>query len=166
MSVMLYRTNKITKDIKKTKSIINSAQLYKKHGKITIKISDQCHVPFSIRFIRSSFIILPVSILHSSINTKLAIAHEGQHHRQGDCLWAYLMEFTRIIFWFNPSINYWHQNFQELQELACDETLISKKLVSAHDYGSCLFNVTQVASQYLHDHHRNLICTSRNDLWA
>ena len=161
MSGLLYRTNKITKDINKTKSIINSGQLYKKHGKITIKISDQCLIPFSIRFIRSSYIILPVSILHSSINTKLAIAHEGQHHRQGDCLWAYLIELTRIIFWFNPSINYWHQNFHELQELACDETLVSKKLVSAHDYGSCLFNVTQVASQYLHDHHRNLACTSQ-----
>lgn len=161
MSGLLHRTNKITKDINKTKSIINSAQLYKKHGRITVKISDQCFVPFSIRFIRSSYIILPVSILQSSINTKLAIAHEGQHHRQGDCLWAYLIEFTRIIFWFNPSINYWHQNFHELQELACDETLVSKKMVSAHDYGSCLYNVTQVASQYLHDHHRNLACTSQ-----
>jgi beta-lactamase regulating signal transducer with metallopeptidase domain/beta-lactamase class D len=158
---LLYRTSKIYKDINKTKSIIDSAQPYKKHGKIRIRISDQCVVPFSIRLIQASYIILPVSILHSSINTKLAISHEGQHHRQGDCLWAYLIEFMRIIFWFNPSINYWNKNFQELQELACDETLVSKNRVSAHDYGSCLFNVTQTASQYLKAHHQNLACTSQ-----
>jgi beta-lactamase regulating signal transducer with metallopeptidase domain/beta-lactamase class D len=158
---LLYRTYKIVKDINKTKSLIDSAQPYKKHGKITIRISDQCVVPFSIRLIKTSYIILPVSILHSSINTKLAILHEGQHHRQGDCLWAYLIEFTRIIFWFNPAINYWHKNFQELQELACDETLVSKNRVSAYDYGSCLFNLTQVASQYLNAHHQHNACTAQ-----
>lgn len=158
---LLYRTYKILKDINKTKSIIDSAQPYKMYGKVIIKISDQCVVPFSIRFIKKSYIILPVSILLSSINTKIAIAHEGQHHRQGDCLWAYLTEFTRIIFWFNPSINCWHRNFHELQELACDEVLVSKNMVSAHDYGSCLLNVTQAASQYLHANHQKLACTSQ-----
>lgn len=161
VSGLLYRIYKIYKDINKTKSIIDLAQPYKKYGRITIKISDQCIVPFSIRLIQSSYIILPVSILHSSINTKLAIAHEGQHHRQGDCLWAYIIEFTRIIFWFNPFINYWHQNFQELQELACDETLVSKNMVSAHDYGSCLFNVTKTASEYLQTNHQNHACTTQ-----
>jgi beta-lactamase class D len=160
-SGLLLRTYRIARDINKTKFIIDSAQPYKKNRKISIKISDKCAVPFSIRLIQTSYIILPVSILHSSINTKLAIAHEGQHHRQGDCLWEYVMEFTRIIFWFNPFINYWHQYFQELQELACDETLVSKKMVSAHDYGSCLFNVSQAASKYLHVHHQNLACTSQ-----
>ncbi|MCW5584363.1 MAG: cell division protein FtsI [Gammaproteobacteria bacterium] len=153
ISGSLYRTCKIYRDILITKSIIDSAQPYKKHGKITIKISDQCVVPFSISFIKTAYIILPISILHSSINTKLAILHEGQHHRQGDCLWAYLIELTRIIFWFNPAINYWHKNFQELQELACDEMLVSKNRVSAYDYGSCLFHLTQAASQYLNAHH-------------
>ena len=45
LSGLLYRTYKISKDINKTKSIIDSAQPYKKYGKITIKISDQCVVP-------------------------------------------------------------------------------------------------------------------------
>jgi len=158
---LLYRTYKFFKDINITKSIIDSAQHYKKYGRIIIKISDQCVIPFSIRLFQSSYVILPVSILHSSIDTKLAIAHEGQHHRQGDCLWAYVIEFSRIIFWFNPLINYWHHNFQELQELACDETLVSRNMISAHDYGSCLFNVTKAASQYLHAHQQNLACTAQ-----
>lgn len=159
LSGLLYRTYKIYKDVSKARSIIDSAPLYKKYGRITIKISDRCVVPFSIRLVKAAYIILPVSILHSSINTKLAIAHEGQHHRQGDCFWAYLIEFTRIIFWFNPAVNYWHKNFQELQELACDETLVIKNRVSAHDYGSCLFDVTKMAAGYLHAHHENPACT-------
>lgn len=158
---MVYRTRKLYKDISKTKAIIASAPSYKKYRKLIIKISDQCVIPFSIRFIRNSYIVLPVSILHSATNTKLAITHEGQHHRQGDCLWAYLIEFTRIIFWFNPAINYWHKQFQELQELACDETLVSKNRVSAHDYGSCLFEVTQKASEYFHRHHENIACIAQ-----
>lgn len=159
MMGFLYRTNRFVKDINKTKAIINSAELYKKHGKVIIKISMHCLVPFSIRFVKSSYIVLPISILHSSINTKLAIAHEGQHHRQGDCLWAYLIELTRIIFWFNPAIKYWHQHFQELQELACDEALVTKEMVSTYEYGSCLFNVTQSVLDHLHD--RRLACTSQ-----
>lgn len=155
-----YRTYKIYHNINKTKSIIHSSHLYKKYKKITIKISDQCIIPFSVRFMRSSYIILPLSILHSSINTKLAIAHEGQHHRQGDCLWIYLIEFLRIIFWFNPFLNTWYKNFHELQELACDEAVIGKDTVSAHDYGSCLFTVTQAASQF-HGYHQNHAFTAQ-----
>jgi beta-lactamase regulating signal transducer with metallopeptidase domain/beta-lactamase class D len=154
---VLYRVYKIWKDIHKTKSIIYVAQPYKKAGKITIKISDQCVIPFSVRFGHAAYIILPVSILHSSINTKLAIAHEGQHHRQGDCLWAYIIEFMQIIFWFNPILIYLHRVFQELQELACDEKVISKSRVTAHDYGSCLFSVTKTASESQYNCHQKLV---------
>lgn len=153
-SGMIYRISKILKDINKIKSIIDLALPYKKSGKIVIKISDQCVIPFSVRFRQAAYIILPVALLHSPINTQLAIAHEGQHHRQGDCFWAYIIELSRIIFWFNPALIYLHRIFQELQELACDEKVINKNSVSAHAYGSCLFHVTKTASQY---HHTKLV---------
>lgn len=163
ISGVLYRIYKILKDIDKTTSIIDVAQHYKKSGKITIKISNQCVIPFSVRFFQAAYIILPVSILHSSINTKLAIAHEGQHHRQGDCFWAYIIELTRIIFWFNPFLLYLHRIFQELQELACDERVINKHRVSAHDYGLCLFSVTKAASLYLDTYHSKLVAQMVSD---
>jgi beta-lactamase regulating signal transducer with metallopeptidase domain/beta-lactamase class D len=155
---LVYHIYKTYKDIYKIKLLVDSAQHYKKYQKIVIKISDKCTIPFSVRLMRCAYIILPISILRSSINTRIAIAHEGQHHRQGDCLWAYLTEFTRIIFWFNPFINSWYRIFHELQELACDETLVSTNIVSAHDYGSCLFDVAKHASPYLNDH---LACTAQ-----
>jgi beta-lactamase regulating signal transducer with metallopeptidase domain/beta-lactamase class D len=158
---IFYQINKICNNIRITKLLIGTAQLYKKRGKIIIKISDQCVIPFAIRGIRYVYIILPISILNSSIHTKLAIAHEGQHHRQGDCLWAYLIEFVRIVFWFNPFTNYWHNHFQELQELACDEILVSHNKISAYDYGSCLFAVTKTASQYSYNSYQQLVCISK-----
>ena len=161
MSGSLYRIILIVKDMRKLKSVLNSAHHYRQQGKIQIKVSDQCVVPFSFKFFRTAYIILPVSILNSSTNTKLAIAHEGQHHRQGDCLWTYLLEGIRIVFWGNPALNRWHRIFNELQELACDEVLVGHQMLSAHDYGRCLFNVAQTASQYSHAHYQKFACTAQ-----
>lgn len=160
-SGFIYRIMKFNEDIHKTKTIITLAEPYKASGNIAIKVTDDCVVPFSIRLMNTAYIILPISILRSSNNTKLAIAHEGQHHRQGDCLFAYLIEFTRIIFWFNPCITYWRDQFEELQELACDEALISKNNVSAHDYGTCLFDVSKTVSTSVHHYQGNLVCTAK-----
>lgn len=143
----LYRSFFLIKDMRKLRSVLGSALLYRRYGKIEIKVTDQCVVPFSVQLFQTAYIILPVSILHSSTNTKLAIAHEGQHHRQGDCLWAYFMEGIRIVFWGNPCLARWQRISNELQELACDESLVGHQTISAHDYGHCLFHVAQTASQ-------------------
>ena len=103
------------------KKILAEAIPYRTSGRLIIKISDRCHIPFSVSLLHKAYIILPVSLLSSGKNVKIAIAHEGQHHRNGDCLWAYFTELLRLVFFGNPGLAQWQKVLNELQELSCDE---------------------------------------------
>jgi len=150
---------KLFADLKKLKSILHTAVPYRTCGRLVIKVSDYCHIPFALRLFNKAYIILPVSILSSTQNVKIAIAHEGQHHRNGDCLWVYFIECIRIVFWGNPGAARWHRILNELQEFSCDEALVGHQKISAHDYGHCLFKVVQTVSQYSKSCNRELACT-------
>ena len=102
-------------DLRKIRAFLRNSQAMRRRGHLSIHISDQCLVPFSVRTWARSYIVLPVSMLNSSADTKIAIAHEGQHHRQGDCLFAYVLECASILFFGNPAIARWKRVFTELQ---------------------------------------------------
>ncbi|HCD9419192.1 TPA: cell division protein FtsI, partial [Legionella pneumophila] len=127
--------------------------------KLVIKVSHHCHVPFSILLFNKAYIVLPVSIFSSSMNVRIAIAHEGQHHRNGDCSWAYFIEIIRIIFFGNPGVTQWFRVLRDLQELSCDEVLVGHHKISAHDYGRCLLNVVKTVSQCSLSSNRKFACT-------
>lgn len=97
--------------------------------------------------------------MSSTKNVTIAIAHEGQHHRNGDCLWAYVIEALRIIFMGNPGVRRWQRELNELQELSCDEILVGQPKISPHDYGHCLFEVVQAASNSSLSANREIACT-------
>nr|ACS83734.1 penicillin binding protein [uncultured bacterium AOCefta1] len=120
---------------------------YRSSGKLIIKVSHHCDIPFSVFLMNKAYIVLPVSLLSSPNNVKIALAHEGQHHRNGDCLWAYFIEVIRIIFFCNPGVTRWKKVLSDLQEFSCDEVLIGHSKISPHDYGHCLVRVVQAASQ-------------------
>lgn len=157
--VILFRGCRLIFDLKKLRVMVNLAIPYRTCGRLVIKISPNCHIPFSVRLFTKAYIILPVSLLSSSQDVKIAIAHEGQHHRNGDCLWAYFIEGMRIVFFGNPGVTRWHRVLTELQELSCDEALVGHQKISAHDYGHCLFHVVQAVSQYPKDSQREFACT-------
>ena len=146
-------------NLKKLNTILRSAIPYRASGRLVIKVSHNCHIPFSVRWFNKAYIIIPLSLVSSSQNVKIAIAHEGQHHRNGDCLWAYMIEGIRIVFFGNPGVSQWHRILSELQEFSCDEALIGHQRISAHDYGHCLFKVVQTVSQYSKSSERELACT-------
>ncbi len=155
---ILYQIFKFIKDLRKLRSLLNSAQDFRSNKKITIKVSDRCLIPFATRTLNRAYIVLPISLLNSSSHMKMAIAHEGQHHRQGDCLWAYFIESLRLIFWGNPGVTRWQNFLNELQELSCDEALVGHQNISAYDYGTCLFTVAQTASKYSEAIHLKFAC--------
>jgi beta-lactamase regulating signal transducer with metallopeptidase domain len=144
----LIRVYLVLLNLNNLRSMLRDAIPYRASGKLVIKVSDRCHVPFSVYFLNNAYIVLPVSLLSSPKNVKIAIAHEGQHHRNRDCLWAYFIEAIRIIFFANPGVTKWCRVLSELQELSCDEVLVGHPNILAHDYGRCLFKVVQTASQY------------------
>ncbi|HHT9916365.1 TPA: penicillin-binding transpeptidase domain-containing protein [Legionella pneumophila] len=145
--LILFRGYKVILSLGNLKALLAEAIPYRTSGKLVIKVSHRCHIPFSVVLFNKAYIVLPVSLFSSSKNVKIAIAHEGQHHRNGDCLWAYFIEALRIIFWGNPGVTRWSRILSELQEFSCDEVLVIHPKISAHDYGNCLFKVVQTASQ-------------------
>lgn len=158
LALASFRSIRFVRDMIKVRAVLRKSQTLRRRRQLYIQISDQCHVPFSIRWFRRSYIVLPVSILSSAEDTRIAIAHEGQHHRQGDCAFAYMIECVSILFFGNPALKKWQSIFTELQEFSCDEALVGRQIVTPHVYGRCLLKVAQIASQGLGSNRREFAC--------
>lgn len=156
---ILFRSYKVILSLGNLRALLAEAIPYRTSGKLVIKVSHRCYIPFSVFLLNKAYIVLPVSLFSSFKNVKIAIAHEGQHHRNGDCLWAYFIEALRIIFWGNPGVTRWSRILSELQEFSCDEVLVGQPKISAHDYGHCLFDVVQTVSQCALSSNREIACT-------
>ncbi len=127
--------------IKKT---IQKSIPFRKSKRLKIVVSSEVFVPFSVRML-SSWVVLPEHLVANKKDFDLAIKHELQHHRQGDCLWAMCLEFAGIFFFFNPAFSWWKNIIVEQQEFSCDDALTGQAGVSSQDYGSCLIRVAETA---------------------
>ncbi|CEG58391.1 M56 family metallopeptidase [Legionella fallonii] len=156
---ILFQGYKLLSSLGGLRAMLAEAVPYRSSGKLIIKVSHRCNIPFSVYLLGKAYILLPVSLLSSAKNVQIAIAHEGQHHRNGDCLWAYFIEALRIIFFGNPGVTRWRRILNELQEFSCDEVLVGRPKISAHDYGHCLFQVVQAVSQCSLPPNRKIACT-------
>jgi hypothetical protein len=90
-------------------------------------------------------VVLPVEMLGSPREARLAICHELQHHRQGDTAWAYGLEVIACLFWWNPAAGLAARALSRLQEFSCDDALIGRRGVSPQEYGRCLLRAAELA---------------------
>lgn len=157
--LVMYRSFQLGLSFLQLKSILTNAISYRASRRLHIKVSPHCDIPFSVLWFNKAYIVLPVSLLASPKNVKIAIAHEGQHHRNGDCLWAYLLEGLNLFFYGNPGLNRWRRILNELQEFSCDEVLVGQPKISAHDYGHCLYDVVQTVAKTSSSTNREIACT-------
>lgn len=124
--------------------IIARSHPIKTLGRVTIAVTSESSVPFSARLNGVAWILLPEPLLAHWRDTRLAVAHEVQHHRQGDLPWAMGLEFFTAAFLPNPIAHFWKRTLFQLQEFSCDEALIGRE-ISSHDYGGCLLRVAEAA---------------------
>jgi beta-lactamase regulating signal transducer with metallopeptidase domain len=127
------------------RNLLISSVVFKTTKKLKIVVSDNVNVPFSVRMFKFYWVVIPVELLNTRTDFSLAIKHELQHHRQGDTLWAVLIEVLACILFFNPIIYFWKNTIIEFQEFSCDEALTGQEDVTSHDYGSCLLRVAETA---------------------
>ena len=158
MALASFRSIRFMGDLVKVRNILCNSQILRKCRRLQISVSDQCLVPFSVNWFGKSHVVLPVSMMSSAEYMRIAIAHEGQHHRQGDCSFAYVLECVSILFFGNPGVARWRNVFTELQEFSCDEALVGRQVVTPHVYGRCLLKVAQIASQGLESSRREFAC--------
>lgn len=133
------------RDLRILLKIKKSSFLARRLGRVRILVNEAIHVPFSYWLPGQANIVVPLSLVERREEYKIAIAHELQHHRNGDTKWVYLMFGVRLLCAINPVIYLWNQWILELQEFACDETLVDQNKVESQAYARCLVEVAQTA---------------------
>lgn len=137
--VILYR------DLRALIAIKRNSFLIRKLGRVRIFVSDSVQVPFSFWLPGRANVVIPSYLIERREDFKLAVAHELQHHRQGDTRWVYLMWGVKLVCFMNPAIHFWNRWISEIQEFACDEALVDQKKVESRAYARCLIEVAQTA---------------------
>ncbi len=132
-------------NLKKLVQLGNRSVLIRRQGSVRIGLSHEITIPISFLLGFQKWIFIPIELLTTSRDFRIAIRHELQHHRQGDTRWAILIELLVCLFFPNPVIYKWKRDIVEMQEFSCDEALIGQKGISSYDYGRCLLRVAEAA---------------------
>lgn len=136
---------KFIQSIRRVRDLLEKSISVRKIGSVRIAVSDTTQIPFSVNYLGRSWVIIPSYLLKRTRDFRIASRHEIQHHRSRDTLWAWVIEWLICFFYFNPVIFYWKEKITEYQEFSCDETLLGRRRVDSHEYGSCLVRVAETA---------------------
>lgn len=136
----------ILRDLWRLRQLRRQSYIIRRHGRVSIYANEHVQVPFSYWWPGQINVVLPATLLSHHREYKIALAHEIQHHRAGDTQWIYILWILKWICVWNPVIYFWNRWISELQELACDETLVDRQKVDSQAYARCLLKVAQTAS--------------------
>ena len=125
--------------------IRKNSYLVRRVGRVRVFVSPNISVPFSYATFTEANVVVPANLLEKPLDYRIAIQHELQHHRQGDTKTVYAIWCLRLACIANPFVHLWARELSEIQEFACDETLVDLKKVDSHAYARCLFEVAQTA---------------------
>ncbi len=123
--------------------IVAGSYHWRRFGKLRIRLSDRCSVPFSTRGLRYYYVVLPSHMLGQPDELKVSLAHELQHLRQGDVTWELLLETLKPLFFLNPAYHAWKRQVEHLRELSCDSEVLKRGRVGMRIYCETLLSVCQ-----------------------
>ena len=121
--------------------IIAESYVWRRIGRVELRLSDAVSVPFSTRGLRSRIVVLPSSMLAREADLKIALGHELQHLRQGDVEWEIALGVIQPFLFWNPAFHLWKRQVEELRELSCDRQVLMRRGYSVADYCDCLLRV-------------------------
>lgn len=145
LTVALLKTFRTIMQYRELTTVLRSSVLLRQHRRTVIVVSSRIVVPLSLRTLRWRWVVLPNHLLGQRDYLRCAIAHELQHHRQGDTTWAWVEQALSILFWPNPVIHLWRRWNSNVQEMACDEALLRRPGFEVEVYARCLLNVAERA---------------------
>lgn len=143
---LAFQCGRLTLQIRKLKHIIGGATELKCIRGIHLLFSSMITTPFSTRALGLKQVVLPVQLLDTPRNLRLAVKHELQHVRNRDLDWVILLEAVNVLCFWNPAAWLWHNEFDCLQEFACDEVLVNERGVGSQAYGNCLLEVANAST--------------------
>jgi beta-lactamase regulating signal transducer with metallopeptidase domain len=132
-------------EVRSIRRAIRDAHLVRHIGRTRVLISDTERVPFAVWIPGSFFIVLPACLLLRPADFRMALQHEGQHHRQRDTRYLYAMLLGRAFFGLNPAAHWLMRHLFELQEFTCDEAIVRRGRGYARCYCSLLLRVAETA---------------------
>ena len=145
--LLLFGGWKLIRDLRSLFSIRRHSFLLRRIKKCAVYLNDEISVPFSYYSFGRANVVIPTRLLEKRNDFKMAVAYELQHHRQGDTRWIYAIWFLRLVCILNPFVHLWGRWISEIQEFACDETLVDQNKVESQDYARCLVEVAETAIQ-------------------
>ena len=134
------------RDLRALKQILNASFVHKKIRRVKIYLNDEIQIPFSFWLPGIKGVVLPSSVFEKREDFRVALSHELQHHRQHDTIWVYFLQISKILMLWNLAIHFWIKLSSQLQEFACDETLVDQRKVSSCAYIDCLVRVAETVS--------------------
>ncbi len=121
--------------------ILSDSHVWRRIGRVELRISDTVTVPFSTRSLSRRIVVLPSSMLAHDADLRIALGHELQHLRQGDVEWEIALGLIRPFLFWNPAFYLWKRQVEELRELSCDRQVIARRGYSVAAYCDCLLRV-------------------------
>lgn len=148
--LLAFGIGKIAYDLYRLFLIRKTSFLIRRKGTVSIFANDQINVPFSYWTPGQANIIIPTKLLGKKADFKMILFHEFEHHRHGDTKIVYVMWLLRSICFFNPFVHLWNSLISEIQEFACDETLVDQKKIDSQAYTRCLIEAATSALDQKH----------------
>jgi hypothetical protein len=93
-------------------------------GRVTVSASDVATVPYAAHVAGRAWVVMPSDVLGDGAALRMSIAHELQHHRQGDLQALRAFEILHALFWWHPVMPRWARFVEELQEVSCDAAVL------------------------------------------
>lgn len=121
--------------------LIGDSYVWRRFGKLDLRLSDATMVPFSTRGLFRRHIVIPSGMLARPVELRIALAHELQHMRRNDTEWELVLVLLRPLFFWNPAFWRWKQALEHLRELGCDQVLLGRNRVTPRAYADCLLTV-------------------------
>ncbi len=131
-------TVRVMRDAWAIRSAITTSFLWRQSAKVDIRLSDRITVPFAVRGLRRRHVVLPSHLLNTPNELRFALAHEFQHIRANDVEWELGFELLRPLLFWNPAYLVLKHQFDRLRELACDQSVVSRKGIDSKEYTTCL----------------------------
>ncbi len=88
-------------------------------------------------------IYMPTHLIsdYNERDMRYMLLHELQHYKHRDAIANYLMNLTRVVYWFNPIVWYALKEMRSDREIACDSSVLNMLERDAYeDYGNALIN--------------------------
>jgi BlaR1 peptidase M56 len=127
--------------IAKLSRLIGDSFLWRRFGRLELRLSDRVGVPFSTRSFSRRIVVLPTAMLAEPDDLRIALGHELQHLRQRDVEWEIFLECLRPLFFWNPAFHLWKRQVSELRELSCDRQVVARRGYDVAAYCRCLLRV-------------------------